>query len=76
MAKTVIIKFETHADNIRIDNLIKYLKRTIGIWDDRWDVKTYGGIQQLRKLPNGKVITTGVDLETGDNIMPEVYKGE
>ena len=76
MAKTVIIKFETHADSIRVDNLIKYLNRTIGIWDDRWDVKTYGDIAQIKKVPNGKVITTGVYLETGDNIMPEIYKGD
>ena len=71
MAKTVIIEFETRADSIRIDNLVKYLNRTIGIWDDRWNVKTYGSIAYLKKLPNGKIINTDRNLHAGEYISPE-----
>ena len=67
MAKTVIIEFETSADSIRIDNLVKYINRTV----DRWNVKTYGGIDHLKKLPNVKIIDTGINLDTGEYIRPE-----
>ena len=71
MARTVIIEFETRADSIRIDNLVKYINRTIGIWDDRWDIKAYGNIALSKKLPNGKIISTGINLDTGEYINPE-----
>lgn len=71
MAKTVIIEFETRADSIRIDNLVKYLNRTVGICDDRWNIKTYGNIAHIKKLPNGKIINTDRNLHAGEYIMPE-----